>query len=119
MSPVLDSDHQSDGRIFLMRRAAVLAMLIAVGITLWAHAGLAQSGGDVQSLKKEIDALKEGQTAIQKDLQEIKNLLRARPVAAPPAPPPPPQEVVVSVDGAPFKGKKDAKVTLVDFTDYQ
>ena len=103
-----------------MRRAAVLAVLTAVGMTLWANAGVAQSAGDVQNLKKEIDALKEGQTAIQKDLQEIKNLLKARPtVAAPPAPPAPPQEAVVSIDGAPFKGKKDAKVTLVDFTDYQ
>jgi hypothetical protein len=103
-----------------MRRAAVLAVLAAVGITLWANAGVAQSAGDVQSLKKEIDALKEGQTAIQKDLQEIKNLLKTRPtVAAPPAPPAPPQEAIVSIDGAPFKGKKDAKVTLVDFTDYQ
>ena len=98
----------------------MLAVLTAVGITLWANAGVAQSAGDVQNLKKEIDALKEGQTAIQKDLQEIKNLLKARPtVAAPPAPPAPPQEAVVSIDGAPFKGKKDAKVTLVDFTDYQ
>ena len=103
-----------------MRRAAVLAVLTAVGMTLWANAGVAQSAGDVQNLKKEIDALKEGQTAIQKDLQEIKNLLKTRPtVAAPAAPPAPPQEAVVSIDGAPFKGKKDAKVTLVDFTDYQ
>jgi hypothetical protein len=101
-----------------MRRAAVVAVLTAVGIMLWAHAGVAQSAGEIQTLKKEIDALKEGQTAIQKDLQEIKNLLRARPTVAAP-PPSPPQEAIVSTDGAPFKGKKDAKVTLVDFTDYQ
>ena len=50
---------------------------------------------------------------MQSDLQEIKNLLqRARPAA-------PPQEAVVSVDGALLKGDKNAKVTLVDFTDYQ
>lgn len=103
-----------------MRRAAVVAVLTVVGITLWAHAGRAQTAGEIQTLRKEVDALKEGQTAIQKDLQEIKNLLKARPtVAAPQAPPAPPQEAIVSTDGAPFKGKKDAKVTLVDFTDYQ
>ena len=28
-------------------------------------------------------------------------------------------EAVLSVDGAPFKGDKNAKLTLVDFTDYQ
>jgi hypothetical protein len=101
-----------------MRRFAVLAVLTAVGVTFWAHAGLAQTAGEVQTLKKEINALKEGQSAIQKDLEEIKNLLKARPTVAA-APPPPPREAMVSIDGAPFKGKKDAKVTLVDFTDYQ
>ena len=34
------------------------------------------------SLRKEIDALKDGQRAVQKDLEEIKTLLRARPAAA-------------------------------------
>src|SRR5262245_31319042 len=102
-----------------MRRAAMIAVLAAVGIALWAQGGTAQSS-DVQSLKKEMDALKEGMTSIQKDLQEIKNLLKSRPVAAaPPTPPPPPQEAIVSIEGSPFKGKKDAKVVLVDFTDYQ
>jgi hypothetical protein len=101
-----------------MSRGIVLAVLAAVAITLWPQTGLAQTGGDIQSLKKEIDALKEGQTAIQKDLQEIKNLLRARPTAAA-QPPPPPSEAIVSIDGSPFKGKKDARVTIVDFTDYQ
>jgi len=106
-----------------MRRGAVLAAVAAMvvaGIALGAHEGVAQSAGDVQTLKKEIDALKEGQSSIQKDLQEIKTLLRSRPtVAAPAAPPPPPSEAMVNIEGAPFKGKKDARITLVDFTDYQ
>ncbi|HXJ83421.1 MAG TPA: hypothetical protein VMS64_32635 [Candidatus Methylomirabilis sp.] len=97
-----------------MRRAVILAAVTALGLALWAHVGGAQTS-DVQALKKEIDGLKEGMTAIQKDLQEIKTLLRARAAG----PPPPPQEAMVSIDGAPFKGKKDAKVTLVEFTDYQ
>ena len=99
-----------------MRRVAIFALVAVLGTTLWAFSGAAQTA-DVQALKKEIDGLKEGLTAIQKDLQEIKNLLRTRPTAG--GPPPPPQEVMVNVDGAPFKGKKDAKVTLVEFTDYQ
>jgi protein-disulfide isomerase len=103
-----------------MKRTVGLPVLTAMGILVWAHASVAQSGGEIQSLKKEIEALKEGQSAIQKDLQEIKTLLRSRPtVAAPSAPPAPPAEAVVSIDGAPVKGKKDAKVTLVEFTDYQ
>jgi len=100
-----------------MARHAVLAVLTAAGIAFWAHAGLAQSTPEMESLKKEIDSLKQGMGAIQKDLQEIKGLLRARPTAA--APPQPPSEAVVAIDGAPFKGKKDARVTIVDFTDYQ
>ena len=86
-------------------------MLAALG----ASAAVAQSTDDLSSLRREVDALKEGQKAIQSDLQEIKNLLRARPAA----PPPPAAEAVLSVDGAPFKGDKNAKLTLVDFTDYQ
>ncbi len=100
-----------------MARHAVLAVLTAAGIAFWAHAGLAQSTPEMESLKKEIDSLKQGLGAIQKDLQEIKGLLRARLTAA--APPQPPSEAVVTIDGAPFKGKKDARVTIVDFTDYQ
>ena len=40
--------------------------------------------------------------------------LAIRPSAAGPSP-----EAVLSVDGAPFKGDKNAKLTLVEFTDYQ
>ena len=101
-----------------MARHAVLAVLTAAGIAFSGHAGLAQSAADMDSLKKEIDSLKQGMGAIQKDLQEIKGLLRARPQAAA-APPAPTVEAMVAIDGSPFKGKKDARVTIVDFTDYQ
>ena len=95
----------------------MISVLMAGLIGLVAFATLpavAQPSDDSQSLKKEVDALTEAQKSIQNDLQDIKNLLqqRARPAA-------PPQEAVVSVDGAIFKGEKNAKVTLVDFTDYQ
>jgi protein-disulfide isomerase len=93
-----------------MKTAVVMAVLLALSHPP-AHA---QSAAEIESLKKDIDALKEGQTAIQKDLQEIKALLRARPSAAAPA-----QEVVLTVGDAPSKGNKDARLTLVEFTDYQ
>ena len=67
-------------------------------------------------LKKDIEALKEGQKAIQKDLQEIKTLLQRAQPAAPPAPP---QNVVLDLDKKPVKGERTAKVTLVEFSDYQ
>jgi hypothetical protein len=77
--------------------------------------GFPQSSDDLKAVRKEIEALKEGQTAIQKELQEIKNLLRTRPAAAPAEP----QNIVLSVADAPFKGERTAKLTLIDFSDYQ
>jgi hypothetical protein len=68
------------------------------------------------ALTTDVAALKTGQQAIQKDLQELKALLQARPAAAaaPAAP-----SVVLSVEGAPFKGDKTAQLTLIAFTDFQ
>lgn len=68
-----------------------------------------------QDLKKDIEALKEGQAAIQKDLQEIKTLLKSRPAG----PAPPPQNVVLDLGKNPFKGENKAKLTLIEFSDYQ
>ncbi len=80
--------------------------------------GFAQgtSSEGVNDLKEEIEALKEGQKAIQKELQEIKSLLRTRQA---PAPAPTPREFVLDLGGSPFKGDENAKLTLVEFTDYQ
>ncbi len=80
--------------------------------------GLAQGTPteEVNDLKREIEALKEGQKAIQKEIQEIKTLLRTRQA---PAQAPAPREFVLDIDGNPFKGKGNAKLTLVEFTDYQ
>ncbi len=73
-----------------------------------------QQPAPTDDLKKDIEALKEGQKAIQKDLQEIKTLLQR-----PAGPPPPPQNVVLDLGKYPFKGERNAKVTLVEFSDYQ
>jgi len=65
-------------------------------------------------LKKEIEALKESLKAIQKDLQDIKTLLQSRQ-----APSAPPQNVVLDLGDNPFKGERTAKLTLIEFSDYQ
>ena len=77
--------------------------------------GFAQSSDELKALRKDLESLKQGQSDIQKELQEIKTLLRGR-VATPP---PEPQNVVLSVKDDPFKGEKDARLTLIEFTDYQ
>jgi len=98
----------------LVKKLVALGALAAIAL-FDAHPGFPQPIEELNALKKEIQSLKEGQVAIQKDLQEIKNLLRARP-AVPPAEP---QNIVLSVADAPFKGEKSAKLTLIDFSDYQ
>ncbi len=77
----------------------------------------AQSSEEFKALKDEVKGLKEGQNAIRKDLQEIKNLLRSRP--AQPQAGPEFKETVMNTDGSYFKGKNDAKVVLIEFSDYQ
>ena len=99
-----------------MMKVTLLAVLTAATIMLGTQPGFSQPAEELKGLRKEVEALKEGQTAIQKDLQEIKSLLRARPAAAAAAAP---LEAVLSLDGAPVKGEKSAKVALVEFTDYQ
>lgn len=92
----------------------VLAVLIGIGMpTVWAD-----SGEDVSALKSEIEALKQGQKAMQKDLNDIKTLLKAlatRNVRA--QQPFKPSDIII--DGSPVIGQADAPVTIVEFTDYQ
>ena len=103
-----------------MKKVALLAVLTAATIMLGTQPGFTQPTNDLKGLRKDVEALKEGQAAIQKNLQEIKTLLQARPAAAAAAAPAAaPLEAVLSFDGAPVKGEKSAKVVLVDFTDYQ
>lgn len=95
---------------------AGLCGLVMLGF-LTACPGLSQSNED---LKKDIQALKEGQQAIQKDLQDIKRMLAARPTAAAAAAAAEPaMNAVISVDGEPFRGDKNAKLTLVEFSEFQ
>jgi protein-disulfide isomerase len=99
-----------------------LSVLSALGILLFVcpRAGFTQQrqqpDEELKAMRREVEAIKESQTAIQKDLQEIKSLLRAKPAAQPAAQP---LDIVLNVEGEPFKGDKTAKVVLVEFSDYQ
>jgi hypothetical protein len=80
---------------------------------------LSQTDDDIKSLRDEIKALKEGQSTIQKDLQEIKSLLRTR--QAQPQPPSPPdfKEALLNTDSGHARGNKNAKLVMIEFSDYQ
>jgi len=96
-------------------QAALGASLLALTL---APAAMAQ--GDADAIKKDIEALKQGQQQIQKDLAEIKKLVQARPAAAPARPPGPDVAgKVFNLGDNPVRGEQTASLTLVEFTDYQ
>jgi hypothetical protein len=81
---------------------------------LFTQPGLTQPSDELKSLKKEIENLKEGQKAIQKDLQEIKNRLQLIGVL-----PEEPKNLFLNIAGKPIKGNKNARLTLMEFSEYQ
>ncbi len=103
----------------MVKSNSALAFLVVAAsfFSLNAQPVFSQSAEDVKSLKEEIKALKEGQSAIQKDLQEIKTLLRTRlaqPQAAPEF-----KEAVLAVDSGHVRRDNNAKLVLIEFSDYQ
>ncbi len=70
---------------------------------------------DVSGIREELKELIELEKANQKELQEIKKLLGSRGAPAPSQP----DNVVLNIDKSPFKGEKEAKVTLIEFSDFQ
>lgn len=96
----------------LMFTAAAFA-LVAQGLSGPAEAARKQD----KELRAEIEALKEGQAAISKELAEIKKLLQQGGRAAPAGP-----DVtgkIFNLGNNPSKGSSRAKVALLEFTDYQ
>ena len=93
-------------------RAAVPVLVLILSASA-SSIGSAQTPSPDEQMRKDIEALKEGQKAIQKDLEEIKRLLQSRPVAdALPKEP-------ISITDEPFKGNGSAKVAVIEFSDYQ
>ena len=107
-----------------MRYVTALAAL-ALWLLAAPASALAQSSEEIQALRTTIDTLRENQQRIERDVAEMKNLLRARTAAAAPAAPAvparpdEPKNLVLSLDGDHVKGDKGARLVLVDFSDYQ
>ena len=94
--------------------AALLCAALLL-VFLWAAPGIAQQAS--LDLQQQIEALKQGQQAIQKELQEIKQLLQARQRRRPAGPDV--KGKVFSLHDRPVKGEQTAMLTLIDYTDYQ
>jgi protein-disulfide isomerase len=87
--------------------------LISLGVlaALVVPPGFAQSARDLQDLRKDIEELKASQKEIQKNVQIVKDILMGKPA--------PLENVFITTDGEPAVGEKTAKVTMVEFSDYQ
>ena len=98
-----------------MTRPTHLAANLLAGLCVLFTAAPLVTAEDDSALQKEITELKEGQKAMQKDLQDIKELLRNLPRGGNAA------RLPSSIDttGVLVKGDAKAPVTIVEFTDMQ
>lgn len=92
-----------------------MIMRSAYGWGILFATALSAAGQINQELKTELEALKKGQAAILRELAEIKKLLAPRQQPQPE----PFRPVELRLDGAHPLGEASAKVTMVEFTDYQ
>ena len=93
------------------RLIAAFALLLIAGLV--ALPALAQE----QDMKADIEALKKGQQEILQQLQEMKKLLQGQAQARPAGPNV--KDVVFDMGDNPVRGSSTAKLTMIEFTDYQ
>ena len=97
-----------------------LFITICLLVSFYSQPALGQTSDDFKALQEEIKGLKEGQESIKKDLEAIKDFLLRQAHQAPQRRGPPPfKPVVLSLHDDPFKGDKNAKLTIIDFSDLQ
>ena len=92
-----------------MSRISIAAGIAVIAVAC-GGAALSQNPGEIQTLKKQVQELQEGQKAMRKDLDDLKKLIRG---------PQPKEDAVVSIEGSPVMGDPKARVTVVEFSDYQ
>ena len=100
-------------KIFGPLATASFFLLVFATLPAWA----ASTKDEVIELKQEVQAIKEGQAAMQKDLAEIKKLLESGARAAPARPQPAPfKPRDVMITGASLMGDANAKVTMIEYS---
>jgi len=91
----------------------------AIAATLIPVSAVAQQGQDASDLQEQIDALRQGQKAIQRTLQEIKQLVSQRPTQPAKRPQGVPPNTTLDLAGKPVKGAVNAQLAVIEFLDYQ
>jgi len=97
----------------MLKHLFFIALLCVLALSADRKA-LGEASDDLSELRKEVEALKQGQLQLQRELQEINALLRRRQSPVTDVP-----NVVLPIGGYPSKGSQSAKLVLVEFTDYQ
>jgi protein-disulfide isomerase len=92
-----------------VKRAAVAALL--AGALAMSPAFGQSTGEELRALRQDMEALRASQIEMQKNLQIVKDILMGKQ--------PPMENVLIGTAGAQSLGDAKAKVTLVEFSDYQ
>jgi protein-disulfide isomerase len=101
-----------------LKSLAVLGGIVGAVLLSGSDPGFSQGGGDLDDLKalgQEIKTVRDGQRGIRREVQQLKFLL----IVGSPVPPPVPKDIVIDIKGAWARGEKTAKLTIVEFMDYQ
>lgn len=96
-----------------LRSNVWLALLLAS--LVWSAPCAAQQPAAPGDLQKQVDRLKAQVEAMQKDLDEIKELLAPLRAQMPPKP----ETIALDLGDRPTRGDPSARLVLVEFTDYQ
>ncbi len=110
-------------RFLSFPRGAIVVIAFLAAFATAAHVFARQGDPD---LKRRLEALENAQRSMVKDLQEIKAMLQGRgapppqaPAQAPLAGQGPELDQVISIAGRPLKGRSEAKLVIVEFSDFQ
>jgi len=93
----------------------VLALLLASAMVPTSCAAEPRQQPSTADLQRQIDALRAQVAAMQKDLNDIKELLAPLKAQMPSTP----ENLTLDLGTRPVRGSQAAKLILVEFTDYQ
>lgn len=93
-----------------IKTLALAAAIFAAGIGLGVVVSAQQGTSEIEALRKEVEALKARQQQLESQLAQLLAALGAGRE---------PQQVTISLARAPSRGRADARVTMVEFSDFQ